>query len=120
MKFSSGEAIVITISGLLIVFSVLILLVGIIKLFGIVFSSDENKSKKEAVVAKPQTDIKVEKPLVKQEDGEVMAVISAAVYAYSYSQNTNYRIKSVKPAKSSRSARPVWAFSGINQNTKPF
>lgn len=122
MQFGADTAIIVTISGLLIVFSVLVLLVGIIKLFGVAFSGGKPKSEQKPI-AKKTSEQKSEPsaPVVcVADDDEVIAVISAAVYAYSQSENKNYRIKSVKPAKSERVVRPAWAAAGIVQNTNPF
>ncbi len=124
MSFGADTALVTTLSGLLIVFSVLVLLVGIIKLFGIVFSGEKkNKNKPQKEPQQPVQAPKAEPPVVlasSNDDDEIIAVISAAVYAYSQSENKNYRIKSVKPVNTTHTGRPAWAAAGVAQNTKPF
>ncbi|MGN1080960.1 MAG: OadG family protein, partial [Acutalibacteraceae bacterium] len=51
-------------------------------------------------------------------DGETLAVISAAVYAYMAPSGKKYQIKSITERQTRR--RPAWASAGIMQNTRPF
>lgn len=111
------------ISGLSVVFLVLLLLVGFVSLFGSFFK----KSKKEPPVKQappPKQEIKkpVPSPVTVEEDDsdEIIAVISAVVAQMSIQDGKQYKIKSVKAKNQKSSGRPVWASEGLRQNTNPF
>lgn len=111
------------ISGLSVVFLVLLLLVGFVSLFGSFFK----KSKKEPPARQappPKQEIKnpvpVTAPVPEEDDDEIIAVISAVVAQMSIQDGKNYRIKSVKAKNQKSGGRPVWASEGLRQNTKPF
>ena len=115
-------------TGFVVVFSVLLLLIIIIKIYSAIVNKAQStglKAKnKVAVPEKPKTaetkaKIVREAPAAAQTDGipeEVIAVISAAV-ATMYGGNDKVRIKSVKKSGSKRSA---WANAGVIENTRPF
>ena len=122
-KFTTSA--LVTLTGFVIVFAVLILLVFIILGYGKLIYNAENRSKKkkeisqQAVVDEP----KAVQPTVNTEpvtnDGipeEVIAVISAAV-ATMYGSKEKVKIKSIKKSSGGRSA---WANAGILDNTRPF
>lgn len=111
------------ISGLSVVFLVLLLLVGFVSLFGSFFK----KSKKEPPARQappPKQEIKnpvpATAPVPEEDDDEIIAVISAVVAQMSIQDGKNYRIKSVKAKNQKSGGRPVWASEGLRQNTKPF
>lgn len=111
------------ISGLSVVFLVLLLLVGFVSLFGSFFK----KSKKEPPARQappPKQEIKnpvpVTAPVPEEDDDEIIAVISAVVAQMSIQDGKNYRIKSVKAKNQKSGGRPVWASEGLRQNTNPF
>lgn len=111
------------ISGLSVVFLVLLLLVGFVSLFGSFFK----KSKKEPPARQappPKQEIKnpvpATAPVPEEDDDEIIAVISAVVAQMSIQDGKNYRIKSVKAKNQKPGGRPVWASEGLRQNTKPF
>lgn len=109
-------------TGFAVVFVVLLLLIGIIKLYGTIIYNIQNKGrkKKSTPVEKPAAPVKVMEPVAvveadEEDDGELIAVISAAVYSmYSSSQ---VRIKSIRksPARSN-----AWRSAGLNDNLRPF
>ncbi len=118
----------VTIVGIVIVFSMLVLLVAVLGIFGLV-SGLATKPKKEKGVkseVKVQNDTKV--------DDEVTAVITAAVAATSNDDiipviaaavAAMYDGSPVKPIiravkKSGGNARPAWTEAGIFENTRAF
>ena len=118
-------------TGFVVVFSMLFLLILIIKLYGAIVSSaqraaDQRAKRKERVkeritdgsgvhiIKRPAY---VTAPTI--EEGipeEVVAVIAAAVAAYD-STGSKVRIKSIKKTNGGRSA---WANAGVLDNTRPF
>lgn len=128
-KFTISASMLLT--GFVIVFGVLLLLIFIIWLYGTIVSNAQNKvaerktekelKKQKEIIAKEKT--KAEKPAVteqpeKEETGipeEVAAVISAAVYAM-YGSKQKVKIKSIKRRKT----QSAWARAGILENNQPF
>ena len=120
----------ILITGFVVVFSVLLLLIGLIKLYGTIVSkaleSAENKKKQQLAAVKTENTSSV-KPEITETSGDVsqlnenglndelIAVIAAAVAAV-YGEGT-VRVKSIKRVPQSR---PVWSTTGILDNTRPF
>ena len=104
-------ALTVLLTGLTVVFSVLILLTIVIKVYGLIISKIQNKATKPNTnnldnVIDDDNDI----------DQEVLAVIFAAV-AHMYSDDSKYKIKSIKRVFTSR---PAWGNASIIENTKPF
>ncbi len=115
----------VVLTGIVVVFAMLLLLILIISVYGKIVSSftnrAENKRKaKEAakVEATPASPAKVSSPVVNTNgiSDEVVAVISAAV-ASMYGSTDKVKIKSIKKSSASRSA---WANAGVLNNTRPF
>lgn len=89
----------ITAIGMLTVFLVLLILMLILKVFGWVFAEKKIKNKKDAVTETPaQPQIQEE---ASEDEDEIAAVISAAVYAYmeTAAPGTKYVIRSFKKIK---------------------
>lgn len=114
-------------TGFVVVFSMLVLLIFIIKIYSFIVGKAQNtglKTKKKQAVPEKQKAKTV--PAVPESapepegadgvPGEVIAVIAAAVDAM-YSGKEKVRIKSVKK---SRSRRTAWADAGVLENTRPF
>lgn len=115
-------------TGFVVVFSVLLLLILIIKLY----STIVQKAQQSGTKKKEKVKVKEDKPSVTApaapvtsapapsvQDGiseEIVAVISAAV-ATTYGSSGKARIKSIKKSNGGRSA---WANAGILDNTRPF
>ena len=103
----------VVLTGFVVVFAMLILLIFIIKIYGAIIQKAETVAETPApVVAAPVAPA--------QTDGvsdEVVAVISAAV-ATMYGSSEKARIKSIK--KSSDGGRSAWAKAGVLDNTRPF
>ena len=117
-------SITILLTGFAVVFSVLLILIGIIKLYGtIVYNIQNKKAEKKAsrnadlpkVEREPEPEVEamVEEPVA--DDDELIAVISAAVYSM-YS-SSDVRIKSIRKVSSRGSA---WRSAGLADNVRPF
>ena len=118
----------ILITGFVVVFAVLILLILLITLYGNIVTKAEKamsdkKAEKEvtvktekAVLAPVQAATPVSAPVPANGiPDEVIAVIAAAVDAM-YGEGT-VKVKSIKRVPQSR---PVWSTAGIMENTRPF
>lgn len=117
----------VVLTGLVVVFVVLILLVFLCFLMGKIFTAIGNKPKKEneastpasvpSAPAKPQGGAAVIE--MHSEADEVIAVITAAITAMMTEDGVKkpFAIKSIKRTKDARSA---WNAAGIQDNTRPF
>lgn len=118
-------SITILLTGFAVVFSVLLILIGIIKAYGTIIYSiqtkkQEKKASRNADLPKverepePQSGTEVEQAAGEDND-ELIAVISAAVY--SMYAPSSVRIKSIRKAPSRSNA---WRNAGISDNVRPF
>ena len=116
-------SITILLTGFAVVFSVLLILIGIIKLYGtIVYNIQNKKTEKKASrnadlpkverVTEPEEVVEAVDDAV--DDDELIAVISAAVYSM---YSSNVRIKSIRKASPRGSA---WRSAGLADNVRPF
>lgn len=112
-------SITILLTGFAVVFTVLLMLIGIIKLYGTVIYNIQTKNKdkkvKVAVVRDPEPQSVPEPVAAAEDDDAIIAVISAAVYSmYSPSQ---VRIRSIRrsPARSN-----AWRSAGLSDNLRSF
>ena len=119
----------VVLTGFVVVFAMLILLIFIIKIYSAIVqkaqsagsNSKKGKDKKDEKTA--EKPVATPAPAVTAStatDGisdEVVAVISAAV-ATMYGSSEKARIKSIK--KSSDGGRSAWAKAGVLDNTRPF
>lgn len=114
-------------TGFVVVFLVLLLLIGIIKVYGLIVSSlekkfKESRNKRNGPEIKESAEVKsTEASVSADSDGgelplEIVAVIAAAVDAV-YGSGASKSIKSIKKSNTSRSA---WSNAGVLQNTRPF
>lgn len=118
-------SITILLTGFAVVFSVLLILIGIIKLYGTVIYNIQNKKQmqkasRNADLPKAEREEEPEPSVIVEaepevDDGELIAVISAAVYSM-YS-SSDVRIKSIRKAPARGSA---WRSAGISDNVRPF
>ena len=118
-------SITILLTGFAVVFSVLLILIGIIKLYGTVIYNIQNKKQvqkasRNADLPKAERDPEPAPAAVVEadpeaDDGELIAVISAAVYAYYSSENV--RVKSIRKAPVRSNA---WRSAGLSDNVRPF
>lgn len=120
----------VVIAGLGIVLVTLAVLIVVFKLFGNIVSKSQNKSKKKAVEAQQKemqqvstapaakAAVPVVKPAQQGISGEVVAAISAAVYAL---EGEGAVIRSITPKKQSPiGVRNPWAQAAVIDNTRPF
>ena len=118
-------SITILLTGFAVVFSVLLILIGIIKGYGtVVYSIQTKQQKKKAsrnvdlpkVVREPEEEAPtVDEEIAVEDNDELIAVISAAVYTM-YS-SSDVRIKSIRKAPVRSNA---WRNAGISDNVRPF
>ena len=110
-----GFDVVVTITGIVLVFLILILLMAIITLEGKIFDSMNAKKKaaKEAANAAPvQQAAAAPAPQVEEGiPGDVIAAIMAAIHAMG---NGKYTLKAVRRSKNG------WGNAGVNDTTAPF
>ncbi len=127
-NLDSGTVSSVVITGVVVVFIGLILLIFFVFLYGRIFEAINNKksekSKKilenKVSVASNQNNNNQSEPIPIIENGidaEVIAVITSAIMAMSAKSGKKLALKSVKHAKP---IRPVWANAGIAENTRPF
>ena len=115
----------VTLSGLVIVFGMLVLLVLIIAIFGFIMGGTRKKAvKSEAAKSEIKAPVKnsgaaapVSKPVVKNDDSVVAAISAAVAMMYEGTDKTPV-IRSIKPA--STGVRSIWKQAGILNNTRSF
>lgn len=122
---------VVTVTGILVVFAALVLLTFSIKIFGnvvygLVNSSKDRKPKKEAskgeMKKEPIKTAKTSAPAPVVQDGisgEVVAAIAAAVATLS-PDGAVYSVRSIRRASGNSHTRPIWGTAGVMDNTRPF
>ena len=123
-----GFDVVVTITGIVLVFLILILLMAIITLEGKIFDNINNKKNgkpaaPKAPAAKAAPAAKPAAPAAKADNGsipgEIIAAISAAVASVCGGNAVIRGIKRVsKPAAGSR--RGAWGDAGVREHTTPF
>ena len=116
----------VTVTGVALVFSMLVLLVLILILFGKVFVALQNAAEKKAektraaTLSQMQDDDKSDTLIINEKDGiseEVIAVISAAVATLYMGSSKKPVIKAIKKSNGRRSA---WGNAGVANNTRSF
>ena len=125
----------VVVTGLVVVFIGLILLILFVSIYGKVFDTiNKNKAAKAKAEAEAKLkeaakgEVKPMAPVIRSEqaqppeveDGieeEIVAVIAAAIAAMGAAGGKKLALRSIKTAKGSRSA---WASAGIAENTRPF
>ncbi len=122
-----GSVGIITVTGILVVFFILAILIFLFWLMGTIFQNIDKNKKTKAEAAKaasakaaPAPAPVVEEVVDEEEDNddEIMAVISAAIAAYAEEEGTAYTIRDVK--RCDKRARSAWSLAGIGENTRPF
>lgn len=124
-RWTASARVILT--GFVVVFGMLLLLIGIIKLYSFLVMRVQDKTsikaQKKVKVAQPSDSLKKSSlssaPAVPAvEEGiseEVVAVIAAAVAA-AYGSKSRVKIKSIRKS----GGRNAWANAGILENTRPF
>lgn len=112
------------VTGIVVVFLILVLLVFILWAMGKVLNI---KKKPKNTFAEAAASVQaapmpvVNEPEIEEydeDDGEIIAVIAAAIAAYGEADGKQYRIASVK--RKEKSLRSNWSAAGISENTRPF
>ena len=115
-----GSDVVITITGIVLVFAILVLLMAIITLEGKIFDGMNarkaaGKAAPKAPAAKPAAPVQqaaAPAPVVEEGiPGDVVAAIMAAIHAMG---NGKYTLKAVRRSKNG------WGKAGVNDTTAPF
>ncbi len=121
---------IITLTGILVVFFILAILIFFFWLMGVIFKSLDAK---KAAKAKAEADAKAKEAAAKAaeapapaaeveedytDDDEIIAVISAAIAAYSEADGKQYEIRSIR--RKDNRTRSAWSLAGIGENTRPF
>ena len=118
------------ITGIIVVFLILVILVAILwgmgKLLNIKIKRKPKAAKAApapapapaAVAAPASAPVAPAEEYYDDDDSEIIAVIAAAIAAYGDSEGKQYRIASVR--KRDRSQRSNWSAAGISENTRPF
>ena len=130
MQMEMSYVVAVVITGLVVVFLGLVLLIAFISLIGMLFKKLEEKKKAAAKAdipaPKPQPKMQVQpanKPVPaasNENDDEIIAVISAAVAMMSASEGKNYRVRSVRAVSSKGSSGNAWASAALREATRPF
>ena len=110
------------ITGIIVVFLILAVLIGLLYVISF-FSNLGNKKKKEAkAAAAAPAPVPAPAPVEvieeDEDDAEIIAVISAAIAAYTAGDGKSYAIKKIKRAE--KQPRSSWGNAGVNENTRPF
>ena len=119
-----GHATSVTITGVVLVFCMLVLLVLILAVSGKIFSLLSKDGSKKPKAEKPVAPKKQEaaKPVVAlnntQDNNEIIAVISAAVAMMYEGSEVKPIIRKIQ--KSTTRKRPSWTKAGIFENTRSF
>lgn len=119
-----GSVGIITLTGILVVFFILAILIFLFWALGKTFQTiDKNRAAKAEAAKKAAAPAPAPAPveeIVEEDDNddEIMAVISAAIAAYAEEEGTSYTIRDVK--KRDKRARSAWSLAGIGENTRPF
>ncbi len=115
--------IAVVITGLVVVFSGLIILILFVWAFGKVFTKNKVQPQPQKTTVIPVIPNPQPTPNIlnknQEDDDEIIAVIAAAVAAMGASDGKTYKLKSVRAVKTNPS-RSAWAFAGIQNDTNPF
>lgn len=109
------------VTGIVVVFLILAILVGFLSLLGAILGRKKKESAPAPAAEKPAAAAPVINKIEDEaedyeDDGEIIAVISAAIAAYGEAEGKQYRIASVK--KRDRAVRSGWSAAGIAENTR--
>lgn len=124
-----GSVGILTITGILVVFLILAILIFFFWLMGTIFKAiDKSRAAKKAAAleaekaAAPAPAPVVETAVEEEEpdnNDEIVAVISAAIAAYAEAEGTAYTITGISKRKTART-RSAWSMAGISDNMRQF
>ncbi|MDE6731858.1 MAG: OadG family protein [Oscillospiraceae bacterium] len=122
-----GSVGILTLTGILVVFLILAILIFVFWLMGTIFKAvDKSKAEKKALeeAAKVEAPAPAPAPVVEaaaevDDDEELVAVISAAIAAYE--GDGGFTITSIRRRETSAgSSRSAWSLAGLNGNMRQF
>lgn len=115
-----GSVGIIALTGILVVFLILAVLIFFFWLMGTIFKTINKSKAAKAEKAKAEISAAPVEAVEEEDDDddEIIAVISAAIAAYSEQDGKQYAIKSIK--RRDNKARSAWSLAGIGENTRPF
>ncbi|MGN0599316.1 MAG: OadG family transporter subunit [Oscillospiraceae bacterium] len=124
MQMEGSYVLAVVLTGLIVVFIALVVLIAFVWLMGKIFESiNSSKGKKKGdgkkTEAAPVKAVQPAAPAMDIEEGisdEIVAVIAAAVA----SMSGNFAIKSVRKASPKTSRRSAWGTQGIAESTRVF
>lgn len=115
------------VTGLVVVFLILVLLVIVLWALGKVMNIQRRPKKAQKTEPQraetapvPVSPPVVEEELEEEDDSEIIAVIAAAIAAYGEAEGKQYKIASVKRKEKVLGSRSNWSAAGIAENTRPF
>ncbi len=116
-----NQASVVTASGIVIVFAMLVLLVVVITIFGGIMDRIKGVKKEKPVKKADPVAITPVAPVVtvEEDNDEIIAVIAAAVDAIYSDTGVKPVIRRIRPA-ASKGTRSPWASAGVFENTRAF
>lgn len=133
MQMEMSYVVAVVITGLVVVFLGLILLIAFISIIGAIFKKLNQKGTVPAKTAAPAAAKPFPKTVVEPaastvavvsasgtDDDEIIAVISAAVAMMSAAEGKNYKVRSVRAVSSKASGGNAWASAGLRESTNPF
>lgn len=122
MQMDMPYVFAVVITGLVVVFLGLVLLIAFISIIGTIFKKIDKKknSVKPEVTAPAVSKASLVSDVSVANSDEVIAVIAAAVAMLSAADGTSYRIRSVRAVSSKASAGNSWAAAGLRESTNPF
>ncbi len=112
----------ILLTGFVVVFLVLLLLIFVIKIYGTIVYNAQNKPKKDKKKAK--TDVEAQAtvvpapPVVTKQGGVSTEIVAAIAAAVDYIYGPNKVV--VKNIKKSQTPKRAWFNAGVMNNTRPF
>lgn len=117
------------VTGLVLVFSILAILIFFLTIMGKIFESISKKEKAKAeqkaagaavksAAVEVQTVTEVAEEIYEDDDDEIIAVISAAIAAYGEAEGKQYRVCGIK--KREKNQRTGWSAAGIADNMRNF
>ncbi len=119
MQMEGSYVTTVVITGFVVVFIGLVLLILLVTGLGKIFEAIETKKTSAAANAEPIKTTAVQTPAPQIEDGisdETVAVIAAAVAAMS----PDYKLAGIKKASQKTSRRTAWGNKGLSESTSIF
>lgn len=123
-----GTVGIVTITGILVVFLILAILIFFFWLMGTIFKAIAKSRAEKAEAAKASAPAPAPAPVVEEavaveeaepdNEEEIIAVISAAIAAYE--GEGGYTIKSITPRAGGKRTRSSWSMAGIGSNMRRF